>query len=52
MEETLADGGIWGQDYTWDTVIALQIPDDDGISLVPIIGTPSETQLEGPEENQ
>lgn len=44
LDQTLAEGGVWGQDYTWDAVIALQIPDDDGFELAPVIGTPSEDQ--------
>ena len=35
LDEVLNQGGLWGQDYTWDAVINI---DPDGAS-VPVIGT-------------
>lgn len=37
LDEALAEGAEWGQDYTWDQVIAIETS---------VIGTPSEFQLE------
>ena len=42
LDSVLDKGGVWGQDYTWDTVIALTVPDNDIFKEVPLIGTPSE----------
>lgn len=45
LDKVLDKGGIWGQDYTWDAVIAIQLPDDEEQEGQVVIGTPSEDQL-------